>query len=359
MLSRATLYSSPGGDTIQIESTAKYLRKKGIQVDIRLANESSIDYSSYALLHLFNAIRPNDFLYHISESAKPFLLSTIYVDYSAYERENRRGVFGLVTRMFDKYTVEYFKTIARAVLNSEKIVSPSYYFLGQKKSMRQLIRKSACLLPNSHSEMKRVEEDLKVTNHYQVIPNAIDKEKFKTENNAGKRAGVICVARIEGRKNQLNLIKAMEGLDFNLTVIGKCSPNHTAYYNECKAAAGANVSFVDHIDQDQLKHIYANAKVHILPSWFETTGLSSLEAAYMGCNIVVTAKGDTEEYFGDHAVYCEPGSIDSIRTALVKAYGRPSPDALIRRIEENFTWEITAEKTLNAYRQVLEKTKNE
>jgi glycosyltransferase involved in cell wall biosynthesis len=63
--------------------------------------------------------------------------------------------------------------------------------------------------------------------------------------------------------------------------------------------------------------------VHVLASWFETTGLVSLEAAMMDCNVVVTKKGDTVEYFSDMAYYCEPDDINSIRNAIEKAYNNP------------------------------------
>jgi glycosyltransferase involved in cell wall biosynthesis len=356
MISRATLFSSPGGDTIQIESTAKYLRKLGVEVEIKLANNLSINYQEYDLLHLFNVIRPNDFLYHVRKAAKPFVLSTIYVDYSEYEKKKRKGAVGIITRVFNKYQIEYFKTIARAILNNEKIVSRDYIYLGQLKAMKILLQEAACLLPNSLSEMRRIEKDIGITNRFEVIPNAVDKEKFSSKKNAAERSGVICVARIEGRKNQLNLVKAMQGLDTQLSIIGKASPNHKGYLEECVALAERNVSFIDHISQDELSSYYSAAKVHILPSWFETTGLSSLEAAYMGCNIIVTKKGDTEEYFKHLATYCEPDDIDSIRAAVLQAYDRPNNNELKERIEENYVWEISAQKTLNVYQKVLSPT---
>jgi glycosyltransferase involved in cell wall biosynthesis len=355
MLSRASLYTAPGGDTVQIESTAKYLRKNGIEIDIRLADDYSIDYNRYDLLHLFNVIRPNDFLYHVSKSGKPFVLSTIYVDYSEFEQRYRRGILRIVSKLFDKYKVEYLKTIARSIKSKEKIVSFQYIFWGQKRSMKKLLLGAACLLPNSFSEMKRIERDLGIKKKYKVIPNAVDKDKFKPEKSDIRREGVICVARIEGLKNQLNLIKAMKGLDMHLTVIGKPSPNHREYFNACRSMAGPNVSFMDHIAQDKLRQIYAKAKVHILPSWFETTGLSSLEAAYMGSNIVVTAKGDTTEYFGQYATYCDPNDVESIRNALIKAYNLSSSNELQAKIEDNYVWEVTAAKTIEAYKEALSK----
>lgn len=353
MISRATLFTAPGGDTIQIESTAKYLRKLGVEVDIKLADDFSIDYRDYDLLHLFNVIRPNDLLYHIKKSNKPFVLSTIYVDYSEYEQKIRGGVLGTLSKLINKYKVEYLKTIARAITSGEKIVSPIYLILGQKRSMKYLLRNAAYLLPNSLSEMRRIETDLNTRNRFEVIPNAIDVEKFKPQQDNTKREGVICVARIEGLKNQLYLIKAINDLNIHLAIVGKSSPNHKKYYETCKSVAGINVTFIDHISQDELKHIYSNAKVHILPSWFETTGLSSLEAAYMGCNIVITKKGDTEEYFGKYATYCEPDDVESIRNAIETAYYLPYPEELKEWIDKNYVWNITAKKTLEVYKKVV------
>jgi len=61
---RATLLTNKGGDTIQIQKTAEYLNKAGIQVSIKFSNEK-IDYSTFDLIHFFNIIRPADMLLHI------------------------------------------------------------------------------------------------------------------------------------------------------------------------------------------------------------------------------------------------------------------------------------------------------
>jgi len=91
-----------------------------------------------------------------------------------------------------------------------------------------------------------------------------------------------------------------------------------------------------------------------LVSWAETCGLSSLEAGVMGCNLVITDKGDTRDYYGDYAYYCEPDSLESIQAAIITAYNSPPNPGLKRHIRENFTWEKAAEKTLEGYRMALE-----
>src|SRR6185437_4157290 len=83
------------------------------------------------------------------------------------------------------------------------------------------------------------------------------------------------------------------------------------------------VTIVDHVDQSSLRQYYAACKVHALVSWMETAGMSSLEAAAMGANIVITDKGDTRDYFGDLAYYCSPDSVPSIREALLQAHSAP------------------------------------
>lgn len=113
------------------------------------------------------------------------------------------------------------------------------------------------------------------------------------------------------------------------------------------------VHILGQVSHEELAHYYKAAKVHALISWMDTPGLSSLEAGAMGCNLVITDKGDTRDYFGDDAFYYEPDSIDSIRDAIVRAYNAPVDPALSRLIREGYNWQKTAEKTLERYKHAL------
>lgn len=358
MINRATHYSTPGGDTVQVECTAEFLRKLGVEVDIAIGTKR-IDYSKYDLLHFFNIIRPAIILAHIKQSKKPYVVSTIFVDYDEYERFGQKGLRKIIWSMFPSDVFNYFKVIARKIRNGEPIGSLKYLLIGHRASIRYIAKKAAMLLPNSSSEYSRLSTKYMINVPFTVVPNAIHSSIFVNAENKNLKFqdAVICVARIEGLKNQLNLIKAMEGLDIPLFIIGKPSPNHIRYYEECRRIARKNVKFVNHLSQQELSGIYSVAKVHAMPSWFETTGLSSLEAAAMGCNIVITSKGDQKEYFRDFAYYCEPDNIDSIRNAILKALAAPRNSLFQEYIINSFTWEKTAEKTVEAYISVLGKTK--
>lgn len=353
-IARSTLYSNKGGDTIQVLKTAEFLKHLNVSVDIRTTNEVT-GYRDYDLLHFFNIIRPADILHHISASGKPYVVSSIFVDYSEYEKKVRKGLASILFALLSSDQIEYCKAIARWLVNGEKITSSSYLLLGQKRSIRKIIKGAAMILPNSNNEYRRLQAAYAIDTSFRVIPNAIDPTLFKKPQAPPKRDDnvILCVGRIEGIKNQLNLIRAVSGTQYQLILIGDASVNQQSYYHACRQAAGPNVTFINKVPQEALIEYYCKAKVHILPSWFETTGLSSLEAAAMGCNIVVTDKGDTKEYFEDYALYCDPASPDSILSAIRKAASKDFDDSLQKKVLEKYTWSQAAQKTLEAYQELF------
>jgi len=342
-ITRSTLYSAPGGDTIQAQSTAKYLMQQGIEVDIKLASDQ-IDYPRYQILHFFNIIRPADMLLHIRRSGKPYVVSTNFVDYS--------DTPGKLSNL-PANTTEYLKAIARWMRGTDKLVSPEFLWKGQRNSIRHIIRNAACLLPNSQSEYERLEKAFGLQKKYYVVPNGIDPEIFKEESPQDRDPyRVLCVGRIEAIKNQLNLIKALNNSRFKLYLIGNAAPNQQAYYRECGKVASDNIFFIENLPQSQLCQHYRKASVHVLPSWFETTGLSSLEAAALGCKIVISNRGDAKEYFGDKAFYCDPASPASILDAIEKAAASSADPTLRKKVYTKFTWTEAALRTIGAYRLI-------
>ena len=74
----------------------------------------------------------------------------------------------------------------------------------------------------------------------------------------------------------------------------------------------------------------------------------------MKTNIVVTKKGDPEDYFGKYAYYCEPDDIVSIRNAIIKAYSSDFDNGLYELVINNFSWSDTARQTLMGYKKCFE-----
>jgi glycosyltransferase involved in cell wall biosynthesis len=171
----------------------------------------------------------------------------------------------------------------------------------------------------------------------------------------GLRDFVLEVGAISPVKNQLGLIDALYDLPVPLVFVGQPAAKMPEYAEQCKARAAlrGDVTFIDRLPHDELPGLYALAAVHALPSWRETPGLVSLEAAAAGCRIVTTSIGSTRDYFGDLAWYCYPDDLRSIRTAVEAALKAPPSPALRERVLREYTWHRAGAATLAAYQKVL------
>jgi len=360
---RTNLFEAPGGDMVQMLKTKEFLEKTGIQVDISLDFEPNLE--GYDLVHLFNLMEPQDIYLQLKNAQrqnKKVVLSTIYGLYTEFERKARGGLFQKIANFLSPYQIVYIKTLVKHYKEKRmhKGVLQMLY-KGHYGLMKEIVDNTSVFLPNSDSEMKRVATEFKLKNpKYVSIPNAIDKSVFtdsddnQTNPFLKHKDCILCAARIEGRKSTLNLVRAVKNTKYQLVLVGKESQNQKEYVNQVHLEAGKNVTFLGAISHEELKKLYQVCKVHALVSWMETPGLSSLEAAAMGKNIVVTTKGDTYDYFEDYAFYCEPDDIESIKKAITKAYDSPVNPKLKQKILEKYTWEQTAIETLKAYELALQ-----
>lgn len=356
---RTNLFDAPGGDMIQMLKTKEFLEKRGVQVDISLEFEPKLD--DYDFVHLFNLMEPQDIylqMLNAKKQNKKIALSTIYGLYTEFERKARGGLFQKIANILSPYQIGYIKLLIKHY--KEKRMHKGVYkmfFKGYFGLMKEIVDNIDVFLPNSDSEMRRVACEFKLKDfNYVSIPNAIDKSIF-TENLAPLSENpflkykncIICAARIEGRKSTLNLVRAVKDTKYTLLLAGKESQNQKEYVNQVREEAGENVIFLGPVSHEDLKNLYQVAKVHALISWMETPGLSSLEAAAMDCNIVLTTKGDTRDYFEDFGFYCEPDDVNSIRKAIDLAYDSSVNPKLKEKVLRNYIWEKTAEETLKGY----------
>jgi len=359
---RTNLFDAPGGDMVQMLKTKEFLEKQGVKVDISLELEP--DLKGYDIVHLFNLMEPQDIyiqMRNAKKQHKKIVLSTIYGLYTEFERKARGGFFQKVANVLSSYQIAFIKTLLKQY-KDKRMHSGVYSMMykGYYGLMKEIVDNTSVFLPNSVSEMNRVAKEFKLKDYKFVsIPNAIDKSVFtdadtdESQNPYSQyKDCILCAARIEGRKSTLNLVRAVKGTNYNLVLVGKESANQQAYVNQVHAEAGDNVFFLGTLPHEDLRNLYKMTKVHALVSWMETPGLSSLEAAAMGCNIVVTRKGDTYDYFEDYAFYCEPDDVNSIKNAIDKAFNSPVNPELKKKVLEKYIWEKTAEETIRAYHMI-------
>lgn len=363
MQNRKSTYTLPGGDTVQMEKTAQGLRKRGIIVDISLELEP--DVSKYDIVHLFNFTRIQETYMQLKNAKKhnkKVALSTIYWNNYEYEKKVFKGARKFLTKTLGVENVERLKGLNR-IFRDREVNTASLRLLikGRKKMQEYVLKNVDYFLPNAYSEIELLNFDFnKSFKNYSVIPNGVDSKIFGKTTDTKKfdkyKDCILCVARFDPRKNHINLLKALKYLDIPVVFVGSASKSHSSYFEQIKNIAKHNkVIILDSLDHNELCKLYSLCKVHILPSWFETPGLSSLEAGACGANLVVSNKGTTYEYFKDMVSYCDPNSIDSIIESVICEYNKPKKDILKNYILSNYTWDIAAERTLEAYKKILKK----
>lgn len=368
--SARSLAVNPGGDQIKLEATAHALRANN-GVDAQISAELEPDLSDIDAVHLFGLVRPQETWLQARNArrqGKSVFLSTVYCDVWEFERVARSGPVGWIARHSNRDVIEALKAAGRGLNNREWSRGSLALFLrGFSRMQHEVVASSSLLLPDSRSEWMRVCRDLgfdpddgRVT----VVPNGFDTDTLDTiiahkappPHLAQFADCVLCVARIEGRKNQPHLIDAVRDTDMTLVLAGPSTGNQSRYVKRVKDAANPleNVHVLGAVTPEEKAWLYSLAQVHVLPSWMETTGLSSLEAAVAGCAIVVSPNGDTYDYFGDDVEYCDPSNPQSIREAILRARARGPSNALASRIRSDYTWERSAQATYSAYLSVLD-----
>jgi glycosyltransferase involved in cell wall biosynthesis len=353
-----------GGDTIQMLKTRAVLETLGLTVEVRGTDELD-DLPACDIAHVFNIQTAESSwaaFKALQERGVPTVLSSIYWDTLEHWSES-----AVVYRLRWRWLARLLgKARARQVYitwqRQKAPITPKWRI--QHRLLEQALR----VLPNSQSEADLLQRTFALDGSFQhkidVVPNGVDSDLFQPppppnrafQEKYGVRDFVLEVGAISPVKNQLGLIEALYDLPVPLVFIGQPAPAMPEYAGICRARAAkrGNVVFVDRLPHEELPGIYALATVHALPSWRETPGLVSLEAAAAGCRVVTTSIGSTRDYFGDWAWYCYPGDQASIRVAVEAALRAPSSDALRQRVLTEFTWQRAGEATLASYRAALD-----
>ena len=209
------------------------------------------------------------------------------------------------------------------------------------------------VLPASEVEAYLYGERLRAARvPFVVAPLGVDDDAFTFER-AHARTGVLCAGRVEPKKNQAALLYALRDVDVDVTIVGNAYD--ARYLALCRRWATARTRFVDHAGHAEVVRMMARAAVHAHPSWLESPGLSSLEAAATGARVVVGDRGCEREYFGPDVDYADPADPATIRGAVLRALergARDRGDALERRLGAH-TWRRHGEATLEGYARAM------
>jgi len=344
---RWNLFLQPGGDTELLIRLAKSLAGHGY---------SNIDFHgklphpfSYRLVHIFN---PDvELALQAAQLGCPYVLTPLYEDVNRYH-----GRAMGVVRLFQRYLgTADSAAFESALANLDRDGDLGTFPWDQ----RFVFDNAEAVLVSGESEGARIRRDFPNANRVEVVrfgfnrpvsTEAVSAQLF--EDTFGVKDFVLCVGRLETRKNQLMLLYALRDLDVPLVFVNSTTVQ-SEYEQMCKGfSRSARTIFTDRISQEMLYSAYKAAKVHVLPSWYELPGLVTLEAAWFGCNVVASDWGTIREYLGNEAYYCDPIRPDTIRKRVVEALRDP-PNHRARERAESLSWDAASRTTARIYRSIL------
>jgi len=365
-LVRPNLDEFPGGDTTQILSTKRSLEAWGVEIDMRPVHRipDARDAQRYDLVHLFHLDRLWENLPAAEAALRtglPVLLSTIYWPTEEFDREGRAGLNGWFAKRLGHARFQSVRLMERWAISRIGDRQPLRWHplaARYEAGIRRLLELASVCLPNSEAEAHAIRQRFGLDAVMRIVPNAIESCAFALDpgQNNQPRAGILAAGRLEPRKNQLALVRAVSdiyGEALPLRIVGSPGRFSRRYAARCRAEAGPSVEFIAHQRPPALAGPYRSAAVHACVSWYETPGLASLEAGACGCRLVVTEGGCTREYLGEDACYADAGDPASIRRSLECALEQASrlgpAEALASKIASRYTWANAASATLDAY----------
>lgn len=200
----------------------------------------------------------------------------------------------------------------------------------------------------------------------EVIRNSIPVERYQGERDAELHRTLsggsgdfvfLTAARLDAQKGLDVLLRATASVEGARFVIAG-SGSERARLERAAAELGEKVAFLGR--REDIGALLAASDAFVLPSLFEGTPLSLLEAMAAGKPIVASAVAGVDELVGhdESALLVPPGDSDALAAALRRIVAEPELRARLgasarHRVETEFAIEPNTRRVLNVYDELL------
>lgn len=175
---------------------------------------------------------------------------------------------------------------------------------------------------------------------------------------------ILSVGQFRSHKNLPRLVEALailrKSMPCKLVILGKPDPTYHEFQETLdKTGAKKDIIMPGFVSDEELNSWYKLAKVFVFPSLYEGFGLPGLEAMQAGLPVASSDKGSLGEIYSDAALYFNPldpaDMAEKIKKVIKDNDLRKKLIKKGREVAANFSWQKTAQQTLEIYKEILEK----
>jgi len=240
-----------------------------------------------------------------------------------------------------------------------------FSFIGmQNRVSRRLER----VITVSHKSAEDIHRFYGVSeNALRVVYNGVDVDYFKSNGKVQKEPdSLIMVSSGSGYfKGVPNLLDALcllrNEVKLKLTIIGANDVQNKVVQMVKERGLEGIVSFTGKIEKDELVRRYCSAEFAIVPSVYEGFGFPAAEAMACKLPVIATRAGALPEVVGEDnagGILVPPGNpvmlAEAIKHLLAdKALCRQMGEAGRKRMENKFSWNQAARKTVAVYEELV------
>ena len=181
---------------------------------------------------------------------------------------------------------------------------------------------------------------------------SVVKEKFKLPEQF-----ILNVGTIEERKNLFSVVKALQGTDIPLVVVGR----ETKYTKQIhrfieKNKMQSQVLFLQNVSMDELAKVYALATIFVYPSLYEGFGIPVIEALFSKVPVITSNLSCLPEAGGPDSLFINPLDVADIKAKILHLWDNPSERN--RRAEKSleFVQKFNEDQISNDMMQLYENT---
>ena len=241
-----------------------------------------------------------------------------------------------------------------------------YAFTNMQTNVAQKLPRILTVSSNSYEDIIR---DHKVdAERLHIVNVGVDTNQFRPLDDISPVPGrLMTTASADvAMKGLAFLLEALAKLrtekdSIHLVVIGKPKYDSKATKLIKELRLSEHIEFVSGVSDERIVELYNEAQIAIVPSLYEGFSLPAIEAMSCGVPLIATTGGALPEVVGEDgvtALQVAPGNSEDLAAKIRWALKEPKLRSTIgsagrQRVVKNYSWRITAEKTVEHYRALL------